>query len=64
VHTFSVDPGLILWAVLAFVFVAAVIVGVVFAVRYFVRLNRRVDDLSRAAATAAEGRQRRGDTKA
>ena len=52
-EVFTVDSGLLLWSLSIVVFLAVVIVVIVFTVRHFGRLSRRVKILERDAAELA-----------
>ncbi|MHB8869063.1 MAG: hypothetical protein ACYC6T_02065 [Thermoleophilia bacterium] len=55
-EVFNIDPGLMVWSLLNAVFAVVVVVGVVLSVRFFVRLNRRVDLLTRTVERLAQER--------
>ena len=43
---FSVDAGLMVWALFSILLPISALVGVVFVVRFFIRLSRRVEQLN------------------
>lgn len=55
-EVFSVDSGLALWSLLNAVLVVVIVVIIVLTVRFFARLNRRVDQLSRTVERLARDR--------
>lgn len=43
---FSVDAGLMVWTLFSILLPISALVGVVFVVRFFIRLSRRVEQLN------------------
>ncbi len=53
---FDFNWGQVVWTILTVLLACGVVAGVALTISYFVRLNRRVEDLSRDVASLGEGR--------
>jgi hypothetical protein len=61
VSIFDFSWGQVVWPIVTVLVAGGVVTGAVFTVRYFVRLNRRVDNLTRNVAGLAEDGRRAAD---